>query len=159
MLGFARKLLYSCISAFERLKDENYYFLGFETKLDHRQMFDFLLKVFERKSPGTESAFYKLVVEAADRHDLDLNMFKFRIAVLGKGFCGRISEEGQDYLLKKAYRRGISLYKARRLKRMLSICNSVMLNSTYGVVSEECAQNLPKGSIFITPDGKLKIKV
>lgn len=159
MLGFARKLLYRAASAIERHGDKNYYFLGFENKIDHIHAFDLLLKLFERKSAGVERKFWRLVDIAAEMDEPDLVSFKLKTAISGVGFFEGISAEGGEYLLEKAYRRGISLRQIRTYKAMWSMGLGIMRNSMYGVLSNKCAQGLPRGSIFITPDGKLKIKV
>lgn len=57
MLGFARKLLYRAASAIERHGDRNYYFLGFENKIDHIHAFDLPLKLLKRKFSGIERKF------------------------------------------------------------------------------------------------------
>ena len=86
MLGFARKLLYRTASAIERRGDKNYYFLGFENKIDHIHAFDLLLKLFERKSAGAERKFWRLVDIAAEMDESDLVSFKLKTAISGAGF-------------------------------------------------------------------------
>ena len=159
MLGFARKLLYRTASAIERRGDKNYYFLGFENKIDHIHAFDLLLKLFERKSAGAERKFWRLVDIAAEMDESDLVSFKLKTAISGAGFFKGISAEGSDYLLEKAYRRGISLRQIRTYKAIWSMGLGIMRNSMYGVLPSKCAQGLPRGSMFITKDGKIKIKV
>ena len=106
MLGFARKLLYRAVSAIERHGDKNYYFLGFENKIDHIHAFDPLLRLFERKSAGVERKFWRLVDIAAETDEPDSASFKLKTAISGAGFFEGISAEGSEYLLEKAYRRG-----------------------------------------------------
>ena len=159
MLGFARKLLYRAASAIERRGDKNYYFLGFENKIDHIHAFDLLLKLFERKSAGIERKFWRLVDIAAEMDEPDLVSFKLKTAISGTGFFEGISAEGGEYLLEKAYRRGISLRQIRTYKAMWSMCLSIIRNSIWGVLPSKYAQGLPRGSMFITNDGKIKIKV
>lgn len=162
MLGFAKKLLYRAASAIERHGDRNYYFLGFENKIDHIHAFDLLLKLFERKSAGVERKFWKLVDIAAKMDEPDLASFKLKTAVSGVGFFEGISAEGGEYLLEKAYRRGISLRQIRIYKSMLSMSIKIMRNSIYGVLTnppDKYVQSLPRGSMFITKDGKIEIKV
>ena len=109
MLVFARKLLYIAVSAIERYSDENYYFLGFECKINHIQEFDLLLKLFEKKPSGVERKFQRLIDIAAEMANLDPILFKLKATI----FCIRlfegISAEGSEYILKKAYQRGMSL--------------------------------------------------
>ena len=159
MLGFARKLLYKAASAIERHGDKNYYFLGFEHKIDHVHAFDLLLKLLNRKSAGIERKFWKLVDVAAEMNESDLTSFKLKTAISGAGLLEGISAEGGEYLLEKAYRRGISLRQTRTYKAMWSMGLGIMRNSMYGVLSNKCAQGLPRGSMFITKEGKIKIKV
>lgn len=159
MLDFARKLLYRAASAIERHGDKNYYFLGFENKIDHIHAFDLLLKLFERKSAGAERKFWRLVDIAAEMDEPDLVSFKLKTAISGAGFFEGISAEGGEYLLEKAYRRGISLRQIRTYKAIWSMSLGIMRNSMYGVLPTKYAQGLPRGSMFITKDGKIKIKV
>lgn len=162
MLGFAKKLLYRAASAIERHGDRNYYFLGFENKIDHIHAFDLLLKLLKRKSSDVERKFWRLVDIAAKMDEPDLASFKLKTAVSGVGFFEGISTEGGEYLLEKAYRRGISLRQIRIYKSMLSMSIKIMRNSIYGVLpnlSDKYVQSLPRGSMFITKDGKIEIKV
>lgn len=159
MLGFARKLLYRAASAIERHGDKNYYFLGFENKVDHIRAFDLLLKLFERKSAGIELKFWRLVDIAAKMDEPDQASFRLKTAISGVGFFEGISAEGGEYLLEKAYRRGISLRRARMYKEMWSMSLDIMRNSMYGVLPSKYAQSLPRGSIFIAEDGKIKVKI
>lgn len=159
MLDFARKLLYRAASAIERHGDKNYYFLGFENKIDHIHAFDLLLKLFERKSAGAERKFWRLVDIAAEMDEPDLVSFKLKTAISGTSFFEGISAEGGEYLLEKAYRRGISLRQIRTYKAIWSMSLGIMRNSMYGVLPTKYAQGLPRGSMFITKDGKIKIKV
>ena len=119
MLGFARKLLYRAASAIERHRDENYYFLGFECKINHIQEFDLLLKLFERKSTGVERKFWRLVDIAAEMSNPDYALFKLKAVISGIGLFEGISAEGSEYILEKAYRRGMSLLYLRRCKKIL----------------------------------------
>lgn len=121
MLGFARKLLYRAASAIERHGDKNYYFLGFEHKIDHIHAFDLLLKVLNRKSAGVERKFWRLVDIAAEMDDPDLVSFKLKTAISGAGLFEGISVEGGEYLLEKAYRRGISLRQIQTYKAIWSM--------------------------------------
>lgn len=159
MLGFARKLLYRAASAIERHGDKNYYFLGFENKIDHIHALDLLLKLFRRKSAGVERKFWRLVDIAAEMDEPDLASFKFKTAISGASFFEGISAEGSEYLLEKAYRRGISLRQIRTYKAMWSMGLGIIRNSMYGVLPNKYTQGLPRGSIFITNDGKIKVKV
>ena len=159
MLGFARKLLYRTASAIERHGDKNYYFLGFENKIDHIHAFDLLLKLFERKSACVKQKFWRLVDIAAEMDEPDLVSFKLKTAISGVGFFEGISTEGSEYLLEKAYRRGVSLRQMRTYKAIWSMSLSIIHNSMYGVLSSKYAQGLPRGSMFLTKDGKIKVKV
>lgn len=159
MLGFARKLLYRTASAIERHGDKNYYFLGFENKIDHVHAFDLLLKLLNRKSTGVERKFWRLVDVAAEMDEPDPVLFRLKTVISGIGFFEGISAEGSEYLLEKAYRRGISLHQIRTYKAMWSLSLGIIRNSQYGGLSNKCAQGLPRGSMFITKDGKIKIKV
>lgn len=167
MLGFARKLLYRAASALERRGDDNYYFLGRETKIDHKRTRDFLLKAIERRSPGTELKFWKLVDEAAAMDEPDPAVFRLGAAVSGAGFFGGISDEAREYILGKAYARGMSLRRTRKLKSRLSSLAAASIlrnsfNSLYsfaGVLQNgRAVSSLSNGSVFFDEDGKLKVK-
>lgn len=163
MLGFARKLLYRAASAIERRRDKNYYFLGFENKIDHIHAFDLLLKLFEGKSAGAELKFWRLVDIAAEMDESDPASFKLKTAISGAGFFEGISVEGCEYLLEKAYRRGISLRDARRLKDRLTAIDMAAFkmarNLVYGGVARRVPPGAPVGSVFVTPEGKIMVKV
>lgn len=159
MLGFARKLLYRAASAIERHGDRNYYFLGFENKIDHIHAFDLPLKLLKRKSSGIERKFWRLVNIAAKMDEPDLAAFKLKTAISGVGFFEGISAEGSEYLLEKAYRRGISLRQMRTYKAIWSMSLGIIRNSIYGVLPSKYAQGIPCGSMFITKDGKIKVEV
>ena len=167
MLGFARKLLYRAAAALERRRDDNYYFIGFETKIDHMRTWDFLLRALDKKSPGTELKFWKLIDEAAGMDEPDPAVFRLGAAVSGAGLFDGISDEGREYLLGKAYARGMSLRKTRKLKRELSSLGAASIlrnsfNSLYsfaGVLpSGRAVSSLSNGSVFFDEDGKLKVK-
>ena len=114
------------------------------------------------KSSDVECKFWRLVDIAAKMDEPDLTAFKLKTAISGIGFFEGVSAEGGEYLLEKAYRRGISLRQIRIHKSMLSMSISIIRNSIYGVLpnlSDKYAQSLPRGSMFITKDGKIKIKV
>lgn len=145
MLGFARKLLYRTASALERRSDENYYFVDSETKINYNHSpCDFLLRALARKSPDVAKKFHGLEDVAADMEDPDFGVFRIFAAAKGDGVFDRVSDEGNEYLLLKAYRRGISFRAARKEKkekaefdlrsmRRLAMC--LMRNSTYGSLS------------------------
>ena len=114
MFGFARKLLYRTASAIERSSDEKYYFIGRETKIDHAHSFsDFLLKIFSRKSIDVIRKFYRLIDAAANMDNPDFDTFRILAAVSGTDLFGGVSNECCEYLIKKAYRRGMSFRTAR----------------------------------------------
>ena len=119
MLGFARKLLYIAVSAIERHSDENYYFLGFECKINHIQEFDLLLKLFEKKPSGVERKFRRLIDIAAEMANLDPILFKLKATIFCICLFEGISAEGSEYILEKAYQRGMSLRDMRRCKKIL----------------------------------------
>lgn len=145
MLGFARKLLYRTISALERRSDENYYFVDGESKINYNHSpCDFLLCALARKSPDVAKKFHRLEDVAADMEDPDFGVFRIFAAVKGAGVFDRVSDEGNEYLLLKAYRRGMSFRAAREEKkekaefdlrsmRRLAVC--LMRNSVYGSLS------------------------
>ena len=84
MLVFARKLLYRAASTIERHSDENYYFIGSETKIDRTHSYgDFLLTIFGRKSTDVVRKFYKLVDVVANMNNPDFDTFKILSTVSG----------------------------------------------------------------------------
>ena len=119
MLGFVRKLLYRIMSMIERHRDRNYYFLGFENKIDHIHAFDLPLKLFEKKFSGVERKFWRLVDIAAEMANPDPILFKLKATIFGIGLFEGISAEGSEYILEKAYQRGMSLRDMRRCKKIL----------------------------------------
>jgi len=159
-----RKLLYGVIAALERCGDKNYYFIGRETKIDHIRTRDFLLKTLEKKSPGMEVKFQKLIDKAACMDEPDPAIFRLGAVISGAGLFDGISDEGCEYLLDKAYMRGMSLRKTRKLKRKLtSFGFSILRNSFYGfsvvLPNRRVVSSLSNGSMFIDEDGKIKVKV
>lgn len=145
MLGFARKLLYRTASALERRSDENYYFVDSESKINYNHSpCDFLLCALARKSPAVAKKFHGLEDIAAGMGDPDFGVFRIFAAAKGAGVFDGVSDEGNEYLLLKAYRRGISFRAAReekkekaefdlRIMRCFAMC--LMRNSTYGSLS------------------------
>ena len=144
MLGFARKLLYRAASAIERHSDEKYYFIGRETKIDHVYSFsDFLLTILGRKSIDVVRKFYKLVDAAANMDNPDFNTFRILATVSGTDLFSGVSDEGCEYLIKKAYRRGMSFHAARIAKakykwRIMyrAVHMRILRNSIYGILSD-----------------------
>lgn len=144
MLVFARKLLYGAASAIERHSDEKYYFIGRETKIDHVHSYgDFLLTILGRRSIDVVRRFYKLVDAAANMDNPDFDTFRILAAVSGTGLFSGVSDEGCEYLIKKAYRRGMSFraariakaeYKRRIMYRAAHM--SILRNSIYGILSD-----------------------
>lgn len=143
MLRLVRKLLYKAASAFERRSDENYYFVGCEMKIDRRHAFDFPLRILARKSPDAVRRFYRLADSAAGMEDPDFGVFKVFAAASGEGLFDGVSDEGSEYLLLKAYRRGMSLRAARadkaEVKRriMNGVAMRILLNSMYGALADD----------------------
>ena len=143
MFGFARKLLYRTASAIERPSDEKYYFIGRETKIDHVHSFsDFLLTILGRKSIDVVRKFYKLVDAAANMDNPDFNTFRILATVSGNDLFGGVSDEGCEYLIKKAYRRGMSFRAARiakaEYKRRImyrAVHMRILRNSIYGILT------------------------
>ena len=143
MLGFARKLLYRTASAIERPSDEKYYFIGRETTIDHVHSFsDFLLTILGRKSIDVVRKFYKLVDAAANMDNPDFNTFRILATVSGNDLFGGVSDEGCEYLIKKAYRRGMSFRAARiakaEYKRRImyrAVHMRILRNSIYGILT------------------------
>lgn len=144
MFGFARKLLYRTASAIERPSDEKYYFIGRETKIDHVHSFsDFLLTILGRKSIDAVRKFYKLVDAAANMDNPDFNTFRILATVSGNDLFGGVSDEGCEYLIKKAYRRGMSFRAARiakaEYKRHImysAVLMRILRNSIYGTLAD-----------------------
>ena len=144
MLGFARKLLYRAASAIERHSDEKYYFIDRETKIDHVHSFsDFLLTILGRRSIDVIRKFYKLVDAAANMDNPDFNTFRILVAVSGNDLFGGVSDEGCEYLIKKAYRRGMSFRAARiakaEYKRRImyrAVHMRILRNSIYGTLAD-----------------------
>ena len=117
MFGFVKKLLYRTASAIERPSDEKYYFIGHETKIDHTHSFsDFLLMILGRKSIDVVRKFYRLIDVVANMDNPDFDTFRILVAVSGNDLFGGVSNEGCEYLIKKAYRRGMSFRIARIAK-------------------------------------------
>ena len=144
MFGFARKLLYRTASAIERSSDEKYYFIGRETKIDHVHSFsDFLLTILGRKSIDVVRKFYKLVDAAANMDNPDFNTFRILATVSGNDLFVGVSDEGCEYLIKKAYRHGMSFRAARiakaEYKRHImysAVHRSILRNSIYGTLAD-----------------------
>lgn len=152
MLGFARKLLYRAASAIERPSDEKYYFIDHETKIDHAHSFsDFLLTILGRKSIDVVRKFYRLIDVVANMDNPDFDTFRILAAVSGTDLFGEVSDEGCEYLIKKAYRRGMSFRTARIAKaeykrRIMYMYNAahmrILRNSIYGTLA-----NLGKNTV------------
>ena len=144
MLGFARKLLYMAASAIERHSDEKYYFIGRETKIDHAHSYgDFLLTILGRRSIDVVRKFYRLVDAAANMDNPDFDTFRVLATVSGTGLFSGVSDEGCEYLIKKAYRRGMSFRAARiakaEYKRRImyrAVPMRILRNSIYGTLSD-----------------------
>ena len=144
MLGFSRKLLYGAASAIERHSDEKYYFIGRETKIDHAHSYgDFLLMILGRWSIDVVRKFYRLVDAAANMDNPDFDTFRILAAVSGTGLFSGVSDEGCEYLIKKAYRRGMSFraariakaeYKRRVMDRAVHM--RILRNSIYGILAD-----------------------
>ena len=144
MFSFARKLLYKTASAIERHSDEKYYFIGRETKIDHIHSYgDFLLTILGQKSIDVVRKFYKLVDAAANMDNPDFDMFRILAAVSGTDLFSGVSDEGCEYLIKKAYRRGMSFraariakaeYKRRVMYRAAHM--RILRNSIYGILAD-----------------------
>lgn len=143
MLHLVRKLLYKAVSTFERRSDENYYFIGREMKIEHHRTFDFLFRFFIRKSPNAVRQFYRLEDMAAGMEDPDFSVFKVFAVASGDGLFDGVSDEGSEYLLLKAYRRGMSFRTARAekavIKRRIMYRDAVihiLHNSMYGAIAD-----------------------
>ena len=144
MLVFARKLLYGAASAIERHSDEKYYFIGRETKIDHAHSYgDFLLTILGRRSIDVVRRFYRLVDAAANMDNPDFDTFRILAAVSGTDLFGGVSDEGCEYLIKKAYRRGMSFRAARiakaEYKRRImysAVHMRILRNSIYGTLAD-----------------------
>ena len=142
MFSFARKLLYKTASAIERHSDEKYYFIGRETKIDHTHSYgDFLLTILGRRSIDVVRRFYKLVDAAANMDNPDFDTFRILSTVSGADLFSGVSDEGCEYLIKKAYRRGMSFYAARiakaEYKRRImyrTVHMRILRNSIYGTL-------------------------
>lgn len=144
MFGFARKLLYMAASVIERHSDEKYYFIDRETKIDHTHSYgDFLLTILGRRSIDVVRRFYKLVDAAANMDNPDFDTFRILATVSGTDLFGGVSDEGCEYLIKKAYRRGMSFraariakaeYKRRIMYRAAHM--RILRNSIYGILSD-----------------------
>ena len=143
MFGFARKLLYRAMSAIERPSDEKYYFIDHETKIDHAHSFsDFLLTILGRKSIDVVRKFYRLIDVVANMDNPDFDTFRILAAVSGTDLFGGVSNECCEYLIKKAYRRGMSFRTARiakaEYKRHImysAVHRSILRNSMYGILT------------------------
>ena len=144
MLGFARKLLYRAASTIERHSDEKYYFIGRETKIDHAHSYgDFLLTILGRRSIDVVRKFYRLVDAATNMDNPDFDTFRVLATVSGTGLFSGVSDEGCEYLIKKAYRRGMSFRAARiakaEYKRRImyrAVPMRILRNSIYGTLSD-----------------------
>lgn len=145
MFGFARKLLYRTASAIERPSDEKYYFIGHETKIDHAHSFsDFLLTILGRKSIDVVRKFYRLIDVVANMDNPDFDTFRILTAVSGTDLFSGVSDEGCEYLIKKAYRRGMSFRAARiakaeyrRIMYMYYAAHMrILRNSIYGTLAD-----------------------
>ena len=144
MLGFARKLLYRAASAIERHSDEKYYFIGRETKIDHAHSYgDFLLTILGRRSIDVVRKFYRLVDAATNMDNPDFDTFRVLATVSGTGLFSGVSDEGCEYLIKKAYRRGMSFRAARiakaEYKRRImyrAVPMRILRNSIYGTLAD-----------------------
>ena len=142
MLVFARKLLYRIASAIERPSDEKYYFIGRETKIDRTHSYgDFLLTILGRRSIDVVRRFYRLVDAAANMDNPDFDTFRILATVSGTDLFNRVSDEGCEYLIKKAYRRGMSFRAARiakaEYKRRImyrAVHMRILRNSIYGTL-------------------------
>ena len=150
MFGFARKLLYRAMSAIERPSDEKYYFIDHETKIDHAHSFsDFLLTILGRKSIDVVRKFYRLIDVVANMDNPDFDTFRILTAVSGTDLFGGVSDEGCEYLIKKAYRRGMSFRNARIAKdeykrriMYMYYAARILRNSIYGTLA-----NLGKNTV------------
>ena len=143
MLCFARKLLYRAASAIERPSDEKYYFINHETKIDHAHSFsDFLLTILGRKSIDVVRKFYRLIDVVANMDNPDFDTFRILAAVSGTDLFGEVSDEGCEYLIKKAYRRGMSFRAARiakaeyRRNMYYAAHMRILRNSIYGTLAD-----------------------
>ena len=156
MFGFVKKLLYRTASAIERPSDEKYYFIGRETKIDHVHSFsDFLLKIFSRKSIDVVRKFYRLIDVAAKMDNPDFDTFRILAAVSGTDLFGEVSNEGCEYLIKKAYRRGMSfrtalIAKAEYKQRIMNMYHAahmrILRNSMYGILTGSGKYGILTGS-------------
>ena len=142
MLVFARKLLYRIASAIERPSDEKYYFIGRETKIDRTHSYgDFRLTILGRRSIDVVRKFYRLVDAAANMDNPDFDTFRILATVSGTDLFIGVSDEGCEYLIKKAYRRGMSFHAARIAKaeykrRIMSVHMRILRNSIYGTLAD-----------------------
>lgn len=146
MLVFARKLLYRIMSTIERHSDEKYYFIGRETKIDHAHSYgDFLLTILGRRSIDVVRKFYRLVDAAANMDNPDFDTFRILATVSGTGLFSGVSDEGCEYLIKKAYRRGMSFrtariakaeYKRRIMYMYYAAHMRILRNSIYGTLAD-----------------------
>lgn len=142
MLGFARKLLYRAASAIELPSDEKYYFIGRETKIDHTHSYgDFLLTILGRRSIDVVRKFYKLIDIVANMDNPNFDTFRILATVSGADLFSGVSDEGCEYLIKKAYRRGMSFRAARiakaEYKRRImyrTVHMRILRNSIYGTL-------------------------
>ena len=144
MFGFARKLLYRAMSAIERPSDEKYYFIGRETKIDHAHSYgDFLLTILGRRSIDVVRKFYRLIDVVANMDNPDFDTFRILATVSGTDLFSGVSDEGCEYLIKKAYRRGMSFRAARiakaEYKRRImyrAVPMRILRNSIYGTLAD-----------------------
>ena len=144
-----RNVWYSFLKKASKKFDDKFYFLGFETKVCPTTTLDLMLKfvLCGKHSHNDFKTFWKIVDFASKDKNLSYDELCLKIASEGLSFEKNLSEEAEDYVLTRAFRRGISAAVCHEMKDKLGFECDVDFSSMYA----NMMQHLTKLTTKLTP--------